>query len=154
MRPEHFLSVVQKALRSFQGQIPYSDHAAYLLLGTALTESGLEAIYQDGGPARGFLQIEPDTMRDIYENFLVYRDGWEADVERLRPINVPPEDALAEDLRYQIVMGRLVYWRSPEPLPDMDAVDMAHYWKANYNTRLGRGTVDHALPHFERALQV
>jgi hypothetical protein len=46
-------------------------------------------------------------------------------------------------------MCRLHYRRVAEPLPAAkDTEAMAAYWKAHYNTPLGKGTVEKALPRF------
>ena len=46
-------------------------------------------------------------------------------------------------------MCRVHYFRSPLKLPDAkDAQGMAELWKAAYNTPLGKGTVEKALPRF------
>jgi len=54
----------------------WSEAAEELVLGTAIVESRLSFIKQLGsGPALGLWQIEPDTHRDVYENFLEYREA-------------------------------------------------------------------------------
>ena len=54
----------------------WSEAAEELVLGTAIVESRLSFIKQLGsGPTSGLWQIEPDTHRDVYENFLEHREG-------------------------------------------------------------------------------
>ena len=54
----------------------WSEAAEELVLGTAIVESRLSFIKQLGsGPALGLWQIEPDTHRNSYDNFLEYREG-------------------------------------------------------------------------------
>jgi hypothetical protein len=120
--------------------IPSDDRAVNLLLLTAAQESHMGTyIEQVGGPALGIFQMEPNTHDDIYANFVKYKDTLgdylkytfkDCTAERLR-----------YDLRYQIVMARLHYYRVPEALPDADDDwGLAHYWKDHYNTHLGAGT--------------
>ena len=131
----------------------YSANACELLMLTAAQESHLGYyIKQVGnGPAKGIFQMEPSTEKDIWRNFLKYKPDLakrvgtllgEADWEHLQ---------LTGNLLYQIAMARLHYYRRPEALPDRaDIVAMARYWKAHYNTRLGKGTVHEAIANYRR----
>ena len=65
--------VIQPALSEIE---LWSPAAEELVLVTAIVESRLSFIKQLGsGPALGLWQIEPDTHRNSYDNFLEYRDG-------------------------------------------------------------------------------
>jgi hypothetical protein len=49
-------------------------------------------------------------------------------------------------------MCRVHYLRVKEALPtENDAAGMASYWKRYYNTVLGKGTIEQALPSFRVA---
>ena len=117
-----------------------SPAAERLLLGTALTESGLRHLHQVRGPARGLYQIEPATLRDLYANWLPRRPKL---AEGLRQFTVPHgalDDQLIWNLAYASAVARLIYYRRPEPLPRADDLPaLAEYWKAHFNTAAGKG---------------
>jgi hypothetical protein len=120
----------------------WSHSAENLLVGTALTESGLRALVQDGGPALGVYQIEPATHRDVLTNFLDYRLGLAEKVRELRAREPDPDEQLITNLAYATAICRVIYYRRPEPLPDADDIEgLGAYWKQHYNTPRGAGTV-------------
>lgn len=131
----------------------YSADACELLMLTAAQESHLGFyIKQVGpGPAKGIFQMEPSTEKDIWKNYLRYKPDLakrvgamlgEADWESLQ---------LTGNLLYQIAMARVHYYRRPEALPDrLNIVGMAQYWKAHYNTHLGKGTIAEAIKNYKR----
>lgn len=125
--------------------------AERLVLATACAESNLSALEQHGnGPARGLWQIEPATHRDLWINFLDFRD-WLADrVYPIRALAPDLDDQLAVNLVYGAAICRLIYYRRPEPLPPGEAGACARYWKAHYNTELGKGTVAHFVAAWRR----
>lgn len=118
----------------------WSPAAERLLLGTALTESGLRHLHQVGGPARGLYQIEPATLRDLIANWLPRHPKL---AERLRGFTAPHgalDDQLIWNLAYASAVARLIYYRRPEPLPRADDLPaLAEYWKAHFNTAAGKG---------------
>ncbi|MFA4990569.1 MAG: hypothetical protein WC579_01495 [Candidatus Paceibacterota bacterium] len=122
----------------------YSKKAVDLLLRTAIVESNAKYIYQLGNaPARGFFQIEPATAKSIYDNFLLYRPellerineivgiGWHKDLDY----------KLSSDIGLGIILARLKYYPNPTPIPD-DLAGQAYYWKKNYNTEKGAGSIE------------
>jgi hypothetical protein len=129
----------------------YSTAAVELLLGTALQESRLTYIKQlGGGPALGLWQMEPDTHDDIWRNWLAYRHDLACKIKTICPT------ARAQDLvgnnTYACAMARLHYRRVKEPLPPAgDRPGQAAYWKAHYNTILGRGTAEEYLHNWQFA---
>lgn len=115
----------------------WSPAAEELLLGTAIVESDLRFRRQYGdGPARGFLQMEPATHNDIWDNFLKYRPELAKAIGRL--MSSADADKLVElekNDKYACAMARAHYLRAPTPLPRSGDVDaMAKYWKKYYNT--------------------
>lgn len=112
--------------------------AEQILIGTALTESGLKYIHQiGGGPAQGVYQMEPETERDIWNNFLLYRPELSEKVSGL--MSDMPQNLIG-NLYYATAMCRVHYLRVPERLPDADDAEaMAQYWKQFYNTEDGKG---------------
>lgn len=127
--------------------------ARELLLGTALQESGLRYLKQLGfGPALGLFQMEPTTHDDIWENFLVYRQG----LQRATLLSTLYKGNVAEEmvwnLRYAAVMCRIHYLRVPKPLPEAgDLEGQARYWKKYYNTHLGKGKEKHYIEKWKLA---
>ena len=123
----------------------YSDAAAKLLLGTALTESGLKYVKQlNDGPALGVFQMEPDTHDDIWQNYLKYRPILSAPIREY--VRYPGADNLAGNMYYACGMARVHYLRVPSVLPE-SLEGLAHYWKDHYNTHLGAGKVSHFMRH-------
>ena len=120
----------------------WSPAAEELVLGTAIIESRLSFIKQLGrGPALGLWQIEPDTHRDVYDNFLEYREGLYDQVLSLSAPGQTFEENLTSNMQYGAAICRLCYYRAPEALPDEgDLEGQARYWKRYYNTPLGAGT--------------
>lgn len=129
----------------------WSPAAENLVLGTALVESKAEYLRQIRGPALGLWQMEPETHDDIHANFLKYHRDLALRVNELTTPAALTEGALelVGNLYYGAAMCRVHYRRVTQPLPnDRDATAMARYWKAHYNTPLGAGTVEKAVPHF------
>lgn len=132
--------------------------AEALMLGTALAESRLRNLTQDGGPALGFFQMEPATHDDIWKNFLGYRIGkLEMKIADISGFSTLPQPAerMIWDHRYAAVMCRIHYRRQPRfseehSLP-VCLEDLAAYWKQYFNTLEGKGTVEHFLDAWENA---
>lgn len=129
----------------------WSQAAENLVLGTALVESNAEYLHQVRGPALGLWQMEPATHDDIFANFLKYNATLR---ELVRELQTPAAithgaSELIGNLYYGAAMCRIHYRRVKDPLPRAkDPEAMAAYWKAHYNTPLGKGTVEKALPRF------
>lgn len=129
--------------------------AENLLLGTALTESGLIYLAQLGGPALGLYQIELATHEDLHRNFLAFRPLLLAKLYPLRTGSLPDEFQLTTNLAYTTAVARLIYYRAKEPLPDAaDAAGMAAYHKAHYNTTAGATDPTKSVANFARAIAV
>ena len=130
----------------------YSESAVNLLLGTAAQESRLGTfIHQLGnGPAEGIYQMEPDTERDIQNNFLKYRTDLDKKVSTLR-LSTDEFPEMEGNLYYATAMCRIHYLRQLAALPGPnDIYGLANYWKDYYNTHLGAGTVDEFIHNYER----
>lgn len=133
----------------------YNVAASELVIGTGIQESRLTYIKQIGnGPALGIFQMEPATHRDIWINFLKYRDELRTKMNAIAryPAEIPAPEIMVYNLRYAAAMCRVHYRRVREPLPPAgDLEGQAAYWKKHYNTELGRGTVDEYIEHVTRA---
>lgn len=128
------------------------EAAEELVLGTAIQESGLCYVRQlGGGPALGLWQMEPNTHKDIWENFLQFRTKLGLNI--LGPYPKPDHTRLVWDLSYACGMCRIHYLRCPDALPDAgDLHGQAGYWKQFYNTSLGAGTVEEYVNNWNRVM--
>ena len=107
--------IIQPTLR---GLGMYSQAAENLLLGTAAQESGFKFLHQlGGGPALGIYQMEPATERDIWDNYLAYREQIAKKVQVLCIKEPAPSYELIGNLYYATAMARIHYRRVSEPLP-------------------------------------
>jgi len=145
------------ALRGGRTAVLDTLAAHQLLLGTAIQESRLLYLRQLGsGPALGLWQMEPATHDDIWANYLRYHPDLAAKVEalscRLWPIGATQ---MQGNLYYACAMARCLYFRVPDLLPAAGNVKgLVGYWKSHYNTPLGAGTVEKALPAFAQAVEM
>lgn len=148
IEPQQFrLEIIRPVLAHLE--LGAEDSAETLLLGTAVTESGLCYLRQHGGgPALGAYQIEPASHVDVYINFLDFPRWFELRA-RVRALVFPAmssERQLICNLAYATAIARIIYWRRPEPLPALDDLDgLAGYWKNHFNTRAGAGRRDDFL---------
>jgi hypothetical protein len=163
MIPSQFRSMLDMVLKRMGNAVPYTRSARELLMLTAATES-LLGVYleQVGGPACGVFQMEPDTERDIWDNFLRYKPELQSAVMQFRSIN--PDIQMYElkyNLMYQVAMARMHYRRVKAAIPscvfdkdgylDRDSIHkMAEYWKQYYNTVKGKGKVEEAVSNYVR----
>lgn len=145
--------IVQPTLEALGLWSPVSEN---LVLGTAITESRLKYIKQLGtGPALGLWQMEPFTHNDIWRTTLLGKILG-ARVARLTlPCQggIPDASHMIWNLQYAAAMCRIHYFRIREALPVNTARALAQYWKTYYNTRLGAGTVEKAMPAFAIAVE-
>ena len=131
----------------------YSAEAVKLLLGTALHESGvLRYHHQDGGPAMGLYQMEPDTLNDLFVNYLSFHKGRFGQLERYAEAGLSTEHVWnLYNARYATAACRLQYYRDKEPLPSVDDLEgLAAYWKRVWNTEAGAGTPQQFIDVMER----
>lgn len=130
----------------------WSGSAEELLLGTAITESGLRYLRQfDAGPARGLYQIEPATHDDIADRFLAMRSDIRKRVNTLLAPEPSRIDQLVTNLAYATAIARIKYWMDPAPLPEPDDIDgLAAYWKRVYNSPHGKGKAEDFAADYRR----
>ena len=153
---EHFRVRVVRAALMRLGL--YSASAENLVLGTAIQESdGLRALQQyAGGPAVGIFQMEPVTYESLWKHSIPGLKGIGSKLLQMSSFHgydvLPPADEMSYNMLYAAAMCRVRYYIVPSALPrENDPYAMAVYWKRHYNSALGKGTVDEALPHFQRA---
>ena len=141
----------------------HSLAAERLMLGTLAHEStlaGLTALDQvlgpgdvELGPAIGIYQIEEKTRVDVFENFLAFRTELMLPVLEIEAEWPSPRRQLATNLAYATAIARLIYWRTPAPLPDADDIlGLGLYWKRFYNTSQGRGDSSDWVERFNESV--
>lgn len=155
LNPRQLLSfVIRPALGRLVGSIPCTMAAEQLVLGTGMVESGLNYLDQrvgsqeQPGPAYGLWQMEKVSFEDHLERLSPKLEQGVFGYLSRRPY--------VEDLHWNLLLGaamcRILYWHAPERLPAAgDYHSMAAFWKLRYNTPLGAGTVDKAIPYFKEA---
>lgn len=112
-----------------------SPAAVELLVGTVAHESlgghYLRQRTQQGiGPAVGIYQMEPATMKDLWENFVRFRGHLREQIPVSHsPVAWPDPSRLVWDLKYATIWARWNYFRAPDPLPDVNDIrGLADYW--------------------------
>ena len=138
------ISEVLSMLESYTG-IKKTKEAVNLVYETGMAESGYRALVQKGGgPAVSFFQIEPATGRDIFNNYVEYRQTL---VEALIQFGLDPMNldfCIKTNIAIAICMCRFHYRRVPSAIPKTKE-GRAKYWKKYYNTELGKGSIEHYL---------
>ena len=125
----------------------YSEDAVDLVYKTGNAETGYRHLKQmGGGPAIGFWQVEPATLIDIMDNYVNYRPELLKGLISLGYNQSHIETRVMGNIALQAVFCRLKYKRDKYPLPKSDDLKaQAEYWKRVYNTRLGKGTIEHFM---------
>ena len=127
-----------------------SSNIVQLLIGTACQESACgEYCKQINGPACGIFQIEPNTARDIINNFIMKRANLFGNYSRLYNKNLTLEQNLCYNMMFSVFMARVFYLRFAEKIPDT-LEGQAQYWKKYYNTYKGKGTVEQYIKNYRR----
>ena len=121
-----------------------SPEAATMVYRTGMAESGYRALEQNGGPALGFFQVEPATIKDCWENYIVYRKPLMAKFYELGFREDDMDWSVLTNLALQVAFCRIKYRRDKHAIP-VDIKEQAEYWKRVYNSHLGKGTVRHFL---------
>lgn len=130
------------------------------IIGTGLTESGfmyLDQTTPGPGPAYGFWQMERATHDDLWQSYINFQPSAIRDAMLAMSGSkyTPPVTTLHWNLKYAAAMCALAYRRAPGKHPAAgDFVGMAEYWKRYYNTPLGKGTIEKAIPFFKQAVSV
>lgn len=96
--------------------------------------------------------MEPNTMNDIWYNYIRYREGLRVILADEFGMRGPDREKLKNDIEYSIVMARLKYRRSPLVLPNSasNIEGLARVWKKVYNTDLGKGTVEKFVSKYKK----
>jgi len=122
----------------------HSEEACDLVYRTGMAESGYRALAQMGGPAISYWQVEPDTINDVIENYLYYRQPLMDKLVKMGLDESDPNWSVMTNIAVAIAMCRLKYRRDSEPIPK-NLKQQAQYWKRVYNSELGKGTIEHFI---------
>lgn len=164
MNPAQFdRFILRPVLEALAPEIPYSEAARRLLLGTAAHESGgfkfIDQVTASGlagdtdGPAYGVFQMEAPTHDDLWANFLQFKPAMATKVRMFRAAEPDPVKQLRSNLCYAVACARAQYYRARPPLPAADDMaGLAAYWKAHWNTPLGAGTPAQWMMHYPKGL--
>jgi len=138
------------------------DTVARIQLSTGIgnRESGYRTRVQgNGGPARGYWQVEPATHDDLWKSYLPAHPELQAVLLQYLPARFDGQpigayDALVESDEYCAGIATLLIRRSPYSLPARDdAAAQCRGWKQIYNTQFGAGVVNAAsIALFEAAI--
>ena len=130
----------------------YSDSARELLMLTAAQESQCgNYIEQIRGPAKGIFQMEPATEKDIWINFLAFKQDLAAEVGKFDITPALDDLDLEANLAYQIAIARIHYLRDSNPIPPAENIEhLAAYYKRVWNTYKGKATVQEAIDNYHR----
>jgi len=145
------VNLIRPILEAMGAATPCKPSAASenLMMMTWAHESlGGKYIKQVGGPACGIFQIEPATAHSLLENYVKRRKAFVDFIARYMT-QQSIEEQLVTNLALQVIIARLVYYPKPQPMPAADDLQgLAEYWKAHYNTPLGKGTVQKFLTDY------
>jgi len=131
--------------------LPYDSNVIQLLLGTAAHESHLgKWMKQINGPALGLFQMEPNTIKDIQENYLKYRPQLRRQL--LDVSNILDTSDFISNIDHQIVYARLHYLRVSSSVP-VSLWGQAVYWKTYWNSYKGKGTVKRYVEDYRRLVK-
>lgn len=156
---DQFRDVVETTL-NYMGPKYNTEEAVDLLLLTAAQESHMGTYLQQlgAGPAKGVYQMEPDTLEDLYNNYLMYKPRHQQVLEKFTVKFLNLEFQLTTNIAYQTAAARLQYFRKPFNLPKKSSfkdeydyvVALAKIWKQYWNTPKGKGTVEEAVANWGR----
>lgn len=117
--------------------------AKEMIIETAIAETGLGQIEDKTvGAGMGLTQFDEMPFNDIRDRSIKLRP------KILKELHIDISLVEWDDLRYNqflaLLFTRLHYWLKGDPIP-ATIEERAAYWKLHYNTKDGKGTVDHYL---------
>lgn len=139
--PGTIREIARIALQPVTARPLYSPAAVELLLMIAAHESNCGQYLRQlrDGPALGLCQVEPDTMDDNYESYLVNRPELAAELAAISGCAHADLEHLQYNHIYNLQHARLKLWRATtEKMPVFgDLIALSHYAKDYYNTAAG-----------------
>lgn len=141
---EAIIKILQKL------QLPINEDVVNLISEIACVESNCgDYIKQINGPACGIFQIEPNTAKDIINNYLAYRTQYKNKVMSTYINSMTIEENLMYNLAFSVALCRIFFLRISESVPNT-VEGRAEYWKKYYNTAYGKGTVEDYIKKVEK----
>ena len=135
------ITEVLSRLEEHNPKIKLTSEARSLIYETGMVESGYRHLKQMGdGPALSFFQIEKNTIDDIWKNYMVYRPKLIELAYSLGYIEKDPYFSVMSNIAVAVLFCRIYYYRKPGAIPKAKG-ERAQYWKSQYNTAGGKGTV-------------
>ena len=135
-----------------------SEVSTNLILGTYAKDSAFGTYLRqlNGGPALGGLQMEPDTEKDTWVNYLYLGRAAKRkaiyDISGVRSYN--NSGALEWNIAYGICMCRLHYRRIADPFPAADDLEgLGWYWDTHYNRNPLKGTGGQSVESLEKYVE-
>lgn len=139
--------------------LPAPATAERLLMGTAAQESQFTHLKQlGGGPALGLWQMEPATLYDLFDRFVVntkqvkfQQIGWFL-TQREPHSRDFLTFSLQSNLPFACAMARLHYYARPFDMASLTLTGqgLGKAWKQHYNTMLGKGGVEEFVENYRR----
>ena len=128
------------------GEKNISEYTEIILM-TALIESDNGYfLNQVKGPALGVFQMETNTEKCIWENYLKYKPELKKKVVDLMGNDVENLSQLQTNLSYSIAMTYVFYKRLGKKLPNInDKLEMVKFHKKYYNTEKGKSKIETSL---------
>ena len=119
------------------------ETAKEMIIETAVAETGLGQIEDKTvGAGMGLTQFDDKPFQDIRDRSIKLRP------KILKELHIDISLVEWDDLRYNqflaLLFTRLHYWLKGDPIPAR-IEERAKYWKLHYNTKAGKGTVEHYL---------
>jgi hypothetical protein len=137
--------------------LPSPRFAEHLIMGTGAHESlGFRYLKQvGGGPALGLWQMEPFTFQDLWSR-IVLKTPLGREVQEFLVPGASPVSQLVWNLHFACAMCRVHYWARPFSMPELgegeipDTRLLGTFWKVNYNTKQGKGTIEEFVRHYNQ----
>jgi hypothetical protein len=142
------------AIQNESGTKVAGENAEYMLLGTAIAETGdLNTRKQKNGPALGLYQMEPFTHDDLWNNYLpIFKPKLrDAVLKHFNITQMPKAQLMEGDDAYATIMARIRYLPATAIPSATDLNGQAQYWVQWYN-RGGKGTVADYLARWHKAM--
>ena len=119
------------------------ETAKEMIIETAIAETGLGQIEDKTvGAGMGLTQFDEMPFNDIKTRTMKLRPQ----IQKYLKIDISLVNW--DDLRFNpflsLLFTRLHYWLKGDPIP-ATIEERAKYWKLHYNTKAGKGTVEHYL---------
>lgn len=147
--------IVRPTLKYLDPEIPYSQTAENLLMGTAAQESHLMYLDQltpGPGPAYGLWQMEKATHKWLWDSYIQKDPALKAKFDGL--VSAFPDehmDQMRSNLAFAVAMARMRYMVVKEPMPQSGKIeDIAAYYKKYYNTYKGSATVQQFIDNYKK----